>query len=872
MKIYIQALLILFSSKVSAEISIKIHDSLARKTYDFALKTEPPADIERFHRSLLFSSAIANASMDDLHFIKQLTNVDGQEITRLTPLIDGLVVEGADAVYTKNEASHNFEYTYFTLPKASFKISSADALEVARKYQVHTDLKNPYIEKINGLYTEIWLMHFGELRPVYKTRLPTLNIFDLKDIYIDAETQEILKIEDSAFFAQAHARAFVYSPKSGFASSSELKDVILTNLVDVKEDGLLEGEYMQVKTCCKYYTCPNGGPCTDEEKKCALASHENALQKRELLELPTDSLGLDPLITLPKTISVDAVRCTYLPFARASLKRNNGQIVGFFDQPIDEVGTESEMDRFSEIQAYFSVMSFFNNIRSLLNDQSWCLRSSAMSCNADGSPKLENGRPTNPYRVFVNQMIPDMKLGSQQSDPENFLTQILGGRGSRENPIRLNSFSRMGNAAFVPALSQLKTTTPRADEILSDLIKPFDHNVFFQGDKDFAYDGDVVFHEFMHAITTSLVGKLNSLGLSPWGIHSEPGSLNEGWSDYFSAAFTEESSIGEYAAIKGMTGEVGLRNIDTDASCPQDVIGEIHHDSLVWSSALWQIRSQIKNTLGEEAKKEFDRAVLASLSKSVSSENFKTQSEKLLSTIEQNLALGTQGAKIAKNILEKKGLKDCFRAFSLSLVDDNNKLLKQVKDQLYVPSKNQIGLKNYAPSSSQLGIAVPAGASSYTLSWKQFLGGTGALLGTESTPDSTANIIPLGVVVSEDTPIVWKFEKAHSIPYRGSEVIKDIEQAKYSNRNWYFNKALNLNRCEQKMLYVSLLSNDFKYVLENIKVDFQMKNNDDLSDCDFSISAPDFSNPDSGCQSANTSLSFLLLMLALLRLRNNFKL
>ena len=76
---------------------------------------------------------------------------------------------------------------------------------------------------------------------------------------------------------------------------------------------------------------------------------------------------------------------------------------------------------------------------------------------------------------------------------------------------------RIGNAAFVPALSMLKTTKPRADEILSDLIKNYDHNVFFQGDRDFAYDGDVVFHEFMHAVTASLINKLNAMGINAWG-------------------------------------------------------------------------------------------------------------------------------------------------------------------------------------------------------------------------------------------------------------------------------------------------------------------------------------------------------------------
>lgn len=864
----------------SAPLNITVQNPLARTSYSTRLDEDRAHQgIEQLHKSLLISSKSIESrnAPRPLTFNSKRIDVAGQIITRSIPVIDDLPVEGADGVYNDNNYANQFNYTHFALPKAAFRLSAAECLDIAIAHHHRSTMKNPYVEKTRGIYEPLWLMHFGELRPTFKIRLPTISIFDLKDIYVDADNGDILRIEDSAQMVSAPSSLFVYAPTSTGLNEVELKSVSLKNLVDLKENGFLRGEYMSVRNCCRYYTCPPTGECTDDQKKCARASHEGVRQSRELLALPTATLGLDPLITMPETISVDTVRCTYLPFARANYKSPNNRTLGFFETPIDEPGIESEMDRFSEIQAYFSMMSFFDNIRSLLNDNTWCLRTEAMSCNSDGSPVVDDkGNPVNPYRVFVNQLIPDMKLdGPHQSDPDNFLIQVLAGKGSLDNPIRLNQLTRIGNAAFVPALSTLKKSTPRADEILSDLIKPFDHNVFFQGERDFAYDGDVVFHEFMHAITTSLINKINSLGLDEWGIHSEPGGLNEAWSDYFAAAFTNDPKIGKYASIKGGYGEVALRNIDNTLSCPNDVIGEIHNDGMIWSGALWETRSEIKKNFGMNAAIDFDRSVLASLAEAKTTEDFKTQSEKLIKNITARQGLGEPAALIANQIFEKRGIKNCFRAYTLSSVDEKNHLQTRIKNLLFVPSKTQIGLKNYAPAASQLEIGIPAGAKGVTLSWRQFLGGTGALLGTETTPDSAKNIDPLGVLASLDVPIAWKFQGARSIPTTGGQEISNSPiKAHFSNGYWQAHLPLDFGRCEQKTMYISLLSTDFKYVLEGLNVQFDIDKSKDLSDCDFTgtlRNEGDNGHDDAvmACSTTGGSDSLLVLMLALIGWRQS---
>jgi hypothetical protein len=858
----------------STPLGAAMQDYQPGRTYSIALNESILAtQIHLLHENVLIppESLTAINRHNVLSFYTKQLHVAGQFITRSTPVIDGIPVEGADGIFSGNNHESQFHFIHFEKPNASFRLSAAECMEKAITEHGLSTLKNPYVENTRGIYQPIWLMHFEELRPVFKIRLPTISIFSLKDIYVDAESGEILRIDDSAQFIQAPSQLFVYSPTSAMLDESELKPVMLPNLVGIEEGGFLQGEYMKIRNCCKFFTCPTESECTDAHKRCALKSHENAKQRREIVDLPSDTLGLDALISMPDIITVDTVRCTYLPFARASYENPESRILGFFDRPIDDKEQESEMDRFSEIQTYFSMMSFFHHIRLLLNDSTWCLRPEAMSCNNDGSPVVdEEGNPKNPYKVFVNQMIPDMKLeGPHQKDPDNFILQFMAGKGNRDNPIKLNQFARIGNAAFVPALSTLKKNAPRADEILSDLIKPYDHNVFFQGERDFALDGDVVFHEFMHAITTSLISKINSLGLDEWGIHSEPGSLNEAWADYFSAAFTNNPSIGKYASIKGGYGEVALRDIDNTASCPHDVIGEVHNDGLIWSGALWEIRSTLEKLYGSTITIEFDRAVLASLAEARITEDFKTQSGKLINNLKIRDGLGQKAADIAHSIFEKRGITNCFRAFTLSRVDNKNKLETHIKNLLFIPSKNQIELKNYAPSSSQLEIGIPAGAKGLTLSWRQFLAGTGVLLGTEATPNSARNIQPLKVIKSLDIPISWQFKNARAIPKRGNELIKERPQdSYYRNGYWQTYMPLDFDQCAQKTMYISLLSSDFKYVLENLNVDFDMDNSKDTSECNFSGTTRlnHVSQDMKGCSTTNTNDGCIIFMLCVLRM------
>src|SRR6187401_2182893 len=51
------------------------------------------------HEAMLLSGKLLPNGFDKLSFHKQKVNIDGEIITRTVPIIDGLIVEGADGIY-----------------------------------------------------------------------------------------------------------------------------------------------------------------------------------------------------------------------------------------------------------------------------------------------------------------------------------------------------------------------------------------------------------------------------------------------------------------------------------------------------------------------------------------------------------------------------------------------------------------------------------------------------------------------------------------------------------------------------------------------------------------------------------------------------
>lgn len=107
------------------------------------------------------------------------------------------------------------------------------------------------------------------------------------------------------------------------------------------------------------------------------------------------------------------------------------------------------------------------------------------------------------------------------------------------------------------------------------------------GGIDYAYDADVVYHEFGHAVFGSVVdsggGRFDEVGRLV-----APSGLNEGSADLFAIAITGDPLLGEYAGSSAL-GDGAIRDLEADRHCPTDIYGESHRDGELWASLGWNL-------------------------------------------------------------------------------------------------------------------------------------------------------------------------------------------------------------------------------------------------------------------------------------------
>lgn len=137
---------------------------------------------------------------------------------------------------------------------------------------------------------------------------------------------------------------------------------------------------------------------------------------------------------------------------------------------------------------------------------------------------------------------------------------------------------------------------------------------FGQGPKkDYSYDGDVVYHEFTHAVVNVTLQLVGTPHMDAFGASMAPGAMNEGLADYFSSAITGDPEVGEYAVGDIDPSLSSIRTLDNQEACPKDIGGEVHQDASLFSGALWDARQ----ALADDAQRlQFDGAVFAAMNSS----------------------------------------------------------------------------------------------------------------------------------------------------------------------------------------------------------------------------------------------------------------
>lgn len=122
---------------------------------------------------------------------------------------------------------------------------------------------------------------------------------------------------------------------------------------------------------------------------------------------------------------------------------------------------------------------------------------------------------------------------------------------------------------------------------------------FGKGGVDDAEDGEVILHEYGHAMQGSQV--------AAFGASHEAGSIGEGFGDYWAATVSaviaptpDPACIADWDAVS-YTSSVPhcLRRVDRDLHYPEDLMGYVHRDGQIWSRALWDIRGKLGSGMAD---------------------------------------------------------------------------------------------------------------------------------------------------------------------------------------------------------------------------------------------------------------------------------
>ncbi|MBT6179650.1 MAG: hypothetical protein HOI23_20590, partial [Deltaproteobacteria bacterium] len=203
-------------------------------------------------------------------------------------------------------------------------------------------------------------------------------------------------------------------------------------------------------------------------------------------------------------------------------------------------------------------------------------------------------------------------------------------------------------------------------------ILGYDEGGLFMGQGtqgDFAYDADVLYHEFGHAIVGQIGALQSGNLLDSTGVNDSPGALNEAYADYFSSSITGDPVVGGYIG-NILTGGNGIRTMDHDEVCPNYWIGEVHDDAHGWAAALWDARALYPQTEVDDLTgytvRVFDRAVYEGLLMLTSNMLQDDAARETIEAVKAIPGLADADATLVTGALEARNVIACERIRPLS--------------------------------------------------------------------------------------------------------------------------------------------------------------------------------------------------------------
>ena len=118
---------------------------------------------------------------------------------------------------------------------------------------------------------------------------------------------------------------------------------------------------------------------------------------------------------------------------------------------------------------------------------------------------------------------------------------------------------------------------------------------FFDIFVDIAEDGEVVVHEYGHAVLDNVIPTL-------WS--DESGGLHEGFADYLAGTLLDQYNVSaqKLCLAEWFATDFSapcLRRLDSTKHYPEDLQNQPHADGEIWSASLWQIRNALGATTAD---------------------------------------------------------------------------------------------------------------------------------------------------------------------------------------------------------------------------------------------------------------------------------
>ncbi len=173
---------------------------------------------------------------------------------------------------------------------------------------------------------------------------------------------------------------------------------------------------------------------------------------------------------------------------------------------------------------------------------------------------------------------------------------------------------------------------------------------FGDGGVDDGEDGDVIAHEYGHAVQHDQNAS--------WG-GGEMGAMGEGFGDYLAASFFQTvgdstylsnhaAAVAEWDAVSySSANPPNLRRVDGNKVYPVDLNGEVHSDGEIWSRALWDINQTVGSAVA-------DRIILESHFMLPANSSMVTAAEMIL-LADQNINSGAN-ASVIRQAFEDRGI------------------------------------------------------------------------------------------------------------------------------------------------------------------------------------------------------------------------